>query len=127
MKPTAIYIPILGKTFFIEEIISISDIKSFKEDDIMYGSFTIEFKNKKKKKISNYRIEDFYHDDYDEESLYVQKFDIKHLEEIRNEFFKYINVVNAQETDKEQDSFNCNPENCCNGCSLYGCREKGCW
>lgn len=46
-------------------------------------------------------MEDFY-DDYDDEgSLYIQKFDIKHLEEIRNEFFKYINVINAQETDKE--------------------------
>lgn len=126
MKPTAIYIPILGKTFFIEEIISISDIKSFKEGDITYGSFTIEFKNKKKKKISNYQIDRFCHD-YIDEDYRKQLFDIKHLEKIRNEFFKYINIINAQETDKEQDSFNCNPENCYNGCSLYGCKEKGCW
>ena len=97
MKAKAIYIPELGKTFFIEEIISISDIKSFKKGNITYGSFTIEFKNKKKKKISNYRIERGVEEDY-----LIPMFDIKHLEEIRNEFFKYINIINAQETDKEQ-------------------------
>jgi len=96
MKAKAIYIPELGKTFFIEEIISISDIKSFKKGNITYGSFTIEFKNKKKKKISNYRIERGVEEDY-----LIPMFDIKHLEKIRNEFFKYINIINAQETDKE--------------------------
>lgn len=38
----------------------------------------------------------------------------------------YITKQNAQETDKEQPLI-CDPLDCCNGCLVYGCKEKGCW
>jgi len=105
MKAKAIYIPELGETFFIEEIISISDIvfKQFDKDGFKYGSFSIDFNDKKKKTITNYEMHSLsilcFEDE--DECFLIQKFDIKHLEKIRNEFFKYINIINAQETDKE--------------------------
>lgn len=93
MKPTAIYIPELGKVFFIEEIESISDIKSYKKE---FGYFEIKFKYGKKKIIRNCKISYGEEDDY-----YYERFNIKVLELIRNQFLQYTNIINAQETDKE--------------------------
>lgn len=73
---------------------SISDISEV-EDNL--GYFEIKFKSRKKKTIKNYK--NLYGEEYD---YRIKKFDIKVLEKIRNEFFKYTNIINAQETDKEQ-------------------------
>lgn len=101
MKPTAIYIPELGKVFFIEEIISISDITTFKNDNEVLGYFEIDFKCRKKIKIQSFIVESGDCDDY-----YYKKFDIKVLESIRNQFLQHCNIINAQETDKEQPLLN---------------------
>lgn len=102
MKPIAIYIPQLGKTFFIEEIISISDITLFKPSyyDFTAAYFEIQFKNKKKIKIKNFK----WHEG-DENDFCEEKFNFSVITDIRNEFLKYINIVNAQTTDKEQPKF----------------------
>lgn len=101
MKATAIYIPELGRVFFIEEIISISNITTFKNDNEVLGSFEIVFKCRKNIKISNFTTESGDYDDY-----YYEKFNIEILKSIRNQFLQHCNIINAQETDKEQPLLN---------------------
>lgn len=107
MKPTAIYIPEIGKTFFIDEIISITDIIFLNPADYDFTAayFEIQFKNKKKIKIKNFKLYEYEGDEGDGYNYCKEKFDFKIIINIRNQFLQHTNIINAQETDKEQVIF----------------------
>jgi hypothetical protein len=113
MEAKAIYIPQLGKTFFIEEIESISDIEIFKKE---FGFFKIKFKYGKKKTIKNYKI-----GQGEEDIYYHDRFELGVLESIRNEFLKYINIINNQKITEKQLKFTEEEYNLiCKGLNLLG-------
>lgn len=93
MKATAIYIPELGETFFIEEIVSISDIQLYGNHTVDTYQFFIGFKNGLLREINTVR-------NLNTGFINIQK--REWLESIRNQFLQHTNIINAQETDKER-------------------------
>lgn len=99
MKTKAVYIPELGETFFIEEIVSITDIIEI--DNYKTRStykFDIYFKSGMVKTIRNYST-------LKNSSIKIHP--KEWLESIRSEFLKYTNMINNDEqlkfTQKEKE------------------------